>query len=390
MPSQLLLIRGAKQLLTLRGPSGFRRGAALRELAIIEDGSVLIRDGLIAQVGSSRRLENLKEARSAAEIEVTGAIILPGFVDAGMQMRSLPDVALHKRRKVADSYTDTLSLVRSCLQHGTLNTQLKATSKTLHVDADFTLLRQMAQIGNSPIGTLRTWRIENDLAFEPAASPDFAAAVRLLAKRKLAARLEIGGFLDQRTSQSIYNLARENRLGVNLGWPNNRSLLVPKLLDAVTCHTLNTIRDLAAHDCDVLANSPVPVVFSPAGSMLEDEPGTEIRQLADRGTPLAMSSGYDSEEMPVFNMQLAIALAVLRLKLTVEEAITAATVNAAHAIGLGDAVGTLEIGKRADLVVMNLSDYREIPRRFGMNHVGMVVREGRIVLNRTGWKVSAA
>jgi len=94
--------------------------------------------------------------------------------------------------------------------------------------------------------------------------------------------------------------------------------------------------------------------------------------------------------MPVFNMQTAIALAVLRLKLTTEQAISAATINSAHALGLGDTVGSLEPGKQADVLVMNLSDYREIPRRFGVNHVGMAIREGKVAFNRTGWKVSAA
>ncbi|HEX4169993.1 MAG TPA: amidohydrolase family protein [Bryobacteraceae bacterium] len=389
MPSQLLLIRGAKQLLTLRGPSGLRRGAALRELAIIEDGSILIRDGLIVQVGSTRRIENLKEVRAAAEIEVAGAIILPGFVDPGIQLRSLSAAALHKRRKVADSHEESLALLRSCLQHGTLNAQLKAASQALHVDADFTLLRQLNHIGNSPIGTLRTWRIETNLSFDPAATADFATAAHLLSKRKLASRLEIGGRLDFRTCQRIWEAACENHLKMNLAWPNDCASLLPDLLDHLECHFLNSL-DLAEPDCDLLCDSQVPVIFSPTGSLLEDQPSDRLRRLADGGAPLALSSGYDAEEMPVFNMQLAIALAVLRLKLTAEEAIVAATVNAAHALGLGHSIGTLEIGKRADLIVMSLPDYREIPRRFGTNHVGMVVREGRIVFNRTGWKVSAA
>ena len=80
--ARLILIRGARQLLTLHGPSGPRRGADLRNLGIIGDGAVLIGDGLIREVGPTRRLENLVEARNAIEINAAGRVVLPGFVDS--------------------------------------------------------------------------------------------------------------------------------------------------------------------------------------------------------------------------------------------------------------------------------------------------------------------
>ena len=76
-----ILLRGARQLLTMRGPAGPRRGADLRNLGIIQDGAVLICDGLISEIGTTRRVDNLAEARNAIEINVTGKIVLPGFVD---------------------------------------------------------------------------------------------------------------------------------------------------------------------------------------------------------------------------------------------------------------------------------------------------------------------
>ena len=88
-------------------------------------------------------------------------------------------------------------------------------------------------------------------------------------------------------------------------------------------------------------------------------------------------------------MQMVVSLAVLRLRLTVEQAITAATINAAHALGRGGDIGTIEVGKRADLVVLNIPDYREIPRRLGINHVAMAIRDGNIVFNRVRSKAIA-
>src|SRR5438105_1091524 len=76
-----ILIRGARQLLTLHGPAVPRRGGALRELGIIVDGAVLIRDGVIDEVGPSRRVEALMKVRNAEEISAIGRVVLPGFVD---------------------------------------------------------------------------------------------------------------------------------------------------------------------------------------------------------------------------------------------------------------------------------------------------------------------
>src|SRR3954468_15502270 len=80
--TQNILVRGARQLLTLHGPSGPRRGPALNNLGLIEDGAVVVVNGIISSVGPSRRVENLAEARSAMEIQATGRVVMPGFVDS--------------------------------------------------------------------------------------------------------------------------------------------------------------------------------------------------------------------------------------------------------------------------------------------------------------------
>src|SRR3981081_215947 len=78
---QNILVTGARQLLTLHGPSGPRRGAALNNLGLIEDGAVLVVDGIISNAGPSRRIENLAEARNALEINANGRVVMPGFID---------------------------------------------------------------------------------------------------------------------------------------------------------------------------------------------------------------------------------------------------------------------------------------------------------------------
>jgi imidazolonepropionase len=139
----------------------------------------------------------------------------------------------------------------------------------------------------------------------------------------------------------------------------------------------------------MISESGTIAVFSPNGELLDGSGSDSVRRLAALNGALALSSGYDASITPSFNMQMVISLAVLRLRLTVEQAITAATINAAHAVGKADQIGTIECGKRADLVVLSISDYHEIPRRLGINHVAMVIRDGNIVFNRIRSKAIA-
>ena len=80
-PTQWMLIRGIRQLLTLSGPSGPRRGTAAGILNVIADAAILLRNGVVDRVGKARGVENTREARNAQELDARGAVILPGFVE---------------------------------------------------------------------------------------------------------------------------------------------------------------------------------------------------------------------------------------------------------------------------------------------------------------------
>ena len=147
---------------------------------------------------------------------------------------------------------------------------------------------------------------------------------------------------------------------------------------------------LSAEECQVIARSGSIAIFKAGHELLEEQPGGCLQELAEAGGAIALTSGYDAESEVNFNMQWVIALAAMRLRLSVEQAITAATINAAYAMGQGHLAGSLEVNKQAEILVLNLDDYRELPRRLGSNYVGMVIRNGTIAMNRTRWRVGAA
>jgi len=112
------------------------------------------------------------------------------------------------------------------------------------------------------------------------------------------------------------------------------------------------------------------------------EKAAPVREMVERGVAIGLSTDYTPGTSPVAAMQTAMTLAMVLLHLTAAEAIAAATINAAFALGRGAEVGSIEAGKHADLVIHEARDYREIPYRVGENLVRRVLVGGRTIVER--------
>jgi imidazolonepropionase len=392
---QSILLRGARQLLTLRGPSGVRRGAALHDLGIIEDGSVLIQDGVITQVGTSRRIENLKEARGALEIAANGHVVMPAFVDAHLDLNihdpaEVPE-GLPKRRTLTKFYEESLALTRACLQHGTLTAEVKASAGSGNIQADAAVIKQLLKIGNNPIGLVRTWRIADMIADRADVLEEFQRLLASLMKKKLIVNTEIDSHLAESPVLGALLAAMQAAgIGTKLLWRGGSPERLSDLITRLSPRTVCSSSQLSPAERSVLAAAPGIPVFSPCKEVSEGATaGNAPYELASTGAPIALSTGFHFRRSPSCSMQMALSFAVLHLRLKIEQAITAATINAAHAVGVGHLTGSIEVGKRADLLILTLADYREIPRQYGINHVGMAIRDGNVVFNRTRWNVGA-
>jgi imidazolonepropionase len=394
--SEFIFLRGARQLLTLRGPESPRRGAHLQDLGLIEDGSLLLRGEQIYAVGSTRRIENMRETRDALEVSAAGQIILPGFVDVDLNLSRPPEPAAlsdrSKSRKLQKLYEGSLELMRSCLQHGTVTADVKASARSSDFASDVGVMRQLAKIGHNPVHMRRTWQVQRP-SLTAAESEDLTRTFEVLARRKLMDGVEVEA--SEPASDHALNLLarlRENctreQLDLKLRWHGGPDAHFREHLAAAKPDALHCSSHLVSEDVEICARWNKTVVFSP-GSELSHSSGKAARQLIDAGLAVALGSGYDALRTPGFSMQMAISLAILRAELTPEEAITAGTINAAYAAGYGAVAGSLQVGKRANLLVLTVPDYREISRQFGVNHVGMVFRDGALVINRGHWKIGA-
>ena len=402
-----ILVRGARQLLTLRGSDAARRGASLRQLGLIEDGSLIIRDGKVAAVGTTRRIENLAEARDAREIDATGRVVMPGFVDSHTHLvfgpPRLDDYEMRLAGKdyheIAAAGGGILSSVRALLReprrrvdafvrHGTTTIEAKS-GYGLDESNELKCLRVLAGLDGNPLDIHPTYLGAHVVPSEYAGFPDeyidwvCSNILPNIARRRLARFVDVyierGAFgLDDarrylETARSLGFLLKVHaeqfsnsggaRLAVELG-----ALSVDHLEHA------------GREDVAVISGSSTIATLLP-GSVFHMglDRYAPARELIDRGAAVALATDFNPGTSPTCSMPAVISIACNEMRMTPAEAIAAATINGAHALGCADRTGSLEVGKQADLLLLDASDYREIPYHFGVNLVVLTLKKGQIL-----------
>jgi imidazolonepropionase len=347
---KVTLVRGARQLLTLRGPSGPRRGADLGNLGIIQDGAVLIADGLIVEVGPSRRVENLALARGAREIDASGCVALPGFVDSHVEM--VRGATQHLSPRALK--TLALRVVDEAVRHGATAMEVKS--------GELKTLRMYATLRELPLTLVPT--------FAAAGLPlqSCERLLPLLGRRKLAEFIEIG-------CDDGATLAKARQLGWGI---QVRNAITAGVRMGALC--VNDVVDATERDAMLLGRSETIAVLSPAIGLESEARFAPARMLIDNGAAVALASGSGADSP---NMQITIGVACRAMNMTAAEAISASTINGAHAMRRAGSIGSIEAGKSADLSVLGVPDYRELPYHFGVNLVNLVMIRGTVLVERS-------
>jgi len=131
-----------------------------------------------------------------------------------------------------------------------------------------------------------------------------------------------------------------------------------------------------------LSGSSLLATLTPGESFHLGLDHAPARRLIDGGVAVALATGYDSGRSPTVSIPMIMSIACAQMRMTPAEALTACTIQPAHVLGIHHRCGSIECGKDADLLLMNVPDYREIPFHFGMNPVAMVLRRGERVWPR--------
>ena len=110
------------------------------------------------------------------------------------------------------------------------------------------------------------------------------------------------------------------------------------------------------------------------------------RQMIEAGLAVAIATDFNPGSSPTPSMQMTLSIACTQMRMTPAEALTAATINAAYSLDLGERIGSLEAGKQADIVVFDCPDFRQIPYFFGINHARVVIKQGSVIIDRRSFE----
>jgi imidazolonepropionase len=393
-----IFIRGARQLLTLRGPRRPRCGLELNELNIICDGALLISDGVVVEVGPTRRVENLAAARGAVEISAAGRVVMPGFVDshthlvfplAGADDHDLQASAAAVRAATGKRLAKRVrGYLNAMARHGTTTVEAK-TGCGPDESAETKLLRVLKSFHNDPLDIVPTFLFRPpaaDVCGEPQAH---AAAewvmAELLPKLRRRRLMRFADFVWEedpaRQAICVRYLETAARLGLSCKMHAERAgaAALEALAAAHPLTSVDHLEEARAEDAAALLRCGGIATLSPTASFHAGARYAPARELIDAGVPVALASNFNPLHTPTLNMQTVVALACLHMRMTPAEAIGGATINGAYAAGCAARAGSLEPGKAADLVILNASDYREMAHPLGMNLVHLTMKRGAFI-----------
>jgi len=421
-----LIVAHAGQLVTLEadglrsrgGRASPRRGRDMSRLGIIEDGAVAVRDGRIVSVGTSRDvLAKNRLARGGELLDASGGLVCPGFVDchthavfAGQRAREfemrlqgssymeiaaqgggiLSSVRAFRKADAAELAAQAWRRLDKMLELGTTTVELKS-GYGLSLRDELKALEVTKTLSDShAMGVVPTFLGAHEVPEEFRGKKQ--EYVRSIVREQIprVSRGKLAGFCDVFCEKGVFTVG-ESREILKAGIAHG---LRPKLHAEEFARTGGAMlaAELGAVSADHLLHaSPADVrALRDAGVVAVLLPGTSFslglgryapaRMMIEAGLPVALATDCNPGSSMTESMQMMMTLACVEMRMTAAEALVASTINAAFALALGTDRGSLAVGKRADMVVFDAEDYREIPYHYGVSNVCHVVKNGDVVV----------
>lgn len=409
-----ILITNIKQLLQVHDYNvTIVKGSDMKKLTFLENAYIYIEHDTIIEFG---QMEDCEGFDAETTIDATGKIVLPSWCDSHTHVvyagdrttefvdringLSYEDIAnngggiLNSAKLLQDTseddlYNQSIKRIDELIKMGTGAIEIK-TGYGLTVDAELKMLRVIKRIKQDSLA-----KIIPTLLAAHAIPEEFKANketyIKLITEELIpkAAELNIANYLDVFCEEGYFDIEDTEAI-LKSGAKYN---LQPKIhvnqfniLGGVALGvkynalSVDHLEELSQKDIDALKNSDTMPVALPGCSFFLGIPYTRARQIIDAGLPLAIASDYNPGSAPSGNMTFAVSSACVKLKLTPEEAINAATINGAYAMGISNMYGSITRGKKANLIITKpLNHYHEIPYAFAHNPVEQIIVNGQLL-----------
>jgi len=416
--AETLAVVNCSQLVTLAGAHRPRTGGDLRQLAIIEDGAMLVREDRIEAVGWRREIETLIDA-DCELIDAGRRVVMPGFVDAhthpvfaGIRANEFEQrTAGATYREIAAGGGGIRATVRATrnasqgdlvkagkryaewfLRNGTTTIEAKS-GYGLTIEDELKILRAIKQLNQeTSLKYVPTFLGAHDIPSEYQSRRQMYVNLVIndmlprVAEEKLAEYCDVFCEQDVFTTDEAWQIlsaARCHGLGLRIHADQLSLSGGAKLAAELNAATADHLEHADATGIAALKSARVQPVLLP-GSVyaLGSNHYPAARAMIDAGMAVVIATYLNSNSSPTPSIPMTLSLACTQMKMSPAEAIAAATINAAYSLGRGDEIGSLEKGKRADFVIHDASDYRELAYFFGIEHPWRVYAAGNLAYAR--------
>ncbi|MBT2725710.1 imidazolonepropionase [Bacillus sp. ISL-75] len=414
-----IFIRNASQLVTLQGSSDapLVKGA-MSELGIIENGSVWVEDGVIQAVGTDVELFEKYAGRidEAEVVDASGKLVTPGLVDphthlvfAGSRenefnmrlqgatymeiMNSGGGIYSTTRRTQSatheELFQESYERLNQFLRHGVTTVEAKS-GYGMEWETELKQLEVAKQLNDKHvIDVVSTFMGAHAVPKEYKQNPD--EFVRLLIDEMIpkVAELGLAEFNDVFCEHGVFTPEQSKQIleaGLRYG-------LIPKihadeiepyegaeLAAEVGAISADHLLKASEKGMKAMAEKGVVGVLLPGTAYFLMAESANGRKMVDLGVPVALSTDCNPGSSPTVSLPFIMNLGCLKMGMTPAEVITATTINAAHAVNRGKEIGSLEVGKKADVTIFNVGNYMKLQYSYGVNHTETVVKNGQVVV----------
>lgn len=410
----ITLITNIQELLQVREtPIAKVSGAEMAELPTIKNAFLVVKDNLIADFGS---MENLPEIKADKIIDATGKVVLPSWCDshthivyAGNREQEFVDringlsyeeIAnrgggiLNSAKKLNETseeeiYEQSKLRLEEVMHLGTGAVEIKS-GYGLTIEGELKMLRVIKKLAeNYPISIKATFLGAH--AFPTHYKENKAGYIEEIITKMIPkiAQNKLADYVDVFCESGYFSVEETEKImqaGIDFGLKPkihvNQFNSIGGIQAGVKFKALSAdhLEVMTSEDIDALKNTETMPVALPSCSYFLSIPYTPAREMIKAGLPLALATDFNPGSTPSGNMNFVVATACIKMKMTPEEAINAATINGAYAMGLSETHGSITKGKKANLILTKpISSYYQIPYAFGSNLIESVFVEGKIL-----------